>query len=81
MMSGSLYAISFTGNISLDARCSMGDAIFDRQVFPGDKCLSFAMKRFCRVLPNWALTFLGRDLLWRSSPFSGLGLQLESPYA
>ena len=32
--------LSSTGNIFLGARCSMGDAIFDRQVFPGDRCLS-----------------------------------------
>ena len=35
---------SSTGNISLGARCSMDDATFVRQVFPGGRCLSFAMK-------------------------------------
>ena len=36
--------LSSIGSIFLDAPCSMGDAIFDCQVFPGDRCLSFATK-------------------------------------
>ena len=36
--------LSFTGNISLSALCSMDDATFVRQVFPSDRCISFATK-------------------------------------
>ena len=54
---------SSTCSISLGAKCSTDDATFVRRVFPGDRCICSTTKWFYRVLPNWVLASLERDLL------------------
>ena len=73
------------GSISSGALCSMGGATFARLASPGSRFLSFAMKRSCRVLPNYVLTFPGKGsivapvtfLMMRSPTWKSLYLTLE----
>ena len=48
-----------TGIIFLGARCSIDGGAFARLVSRGGMCLSFAMIKFCRVLPSLGRSFHG----------------------
>ena len=47
-----LFVLSSIGSISSSAPCSIGGATFAYLATPGGRCLSYAIKRSYRVLPN-----------------------------
>ena len=51
-MRGVVVHAVVTSSTSSGAPCSMGGATFAHLAFLGSRCLFFAMKQSCKVLPN-----------------------------
>ena len=69
---------TFTGGISSSFRCSMGEGASVRLEFPGGSCLVRSSGQPFRVLPTWALAFLGLDLLLLLKLCAGRGLLYQA---